>query len=79
VKIAENLLLVVPLGSADLKADLAAMNAPALEQFHLILGNIMIEKDQAAVLAFGRISLTTPRRVKLRASCTASTAKIPRY
>ena len=40
VKVAKNLLLVVPLGSADLNADLAAMNPPALEQFHLIVGNI---------------------------------------
>lgn len=42
VQVTQNLLLVVPFRSPNLKADLPVMNPPLLKQFGLISGDVVI-------------------------------------
>jgi len=78
MQISQNLLLVVPLRAPYLKTYLPEMNPPAAELFDLVFGDIVIEKDQAAVF-LAATSFTTPRRVSDTASRTACELMIPRY
>jgi hypothetical protein len=78
VQVAEYLLLVIPFGTSDLKPNLPEVNLPEAELLDLILGNIVIEDDHAAVL-LREISVTMPRLVSETASRTASGLMMPRY
>jgi hypothetical protein len=77
VQIAEDLLLIQPLGSANLEPDLRHADARSAQRSKLILWNVVVEENHAAVLA--GTSLTTPRRVRDSASRTASALMIFRY
>jgi hypothetical protein len=78
LQVAEYFLLVIPFGTAHLKPDLPKVNLPEAELLDLILGNIVIEDDHAAVL-LRPISVTMPRLVSEMASRTASGLMMPRY
>lgn len=69
LQVSEHLLLVLPLGPANLEADLLHSNAPAAQPCHLVAWNVVIENDHAAGRA--TTSRTTPRRVNRTASRTA--------
>lgn len=75
---AEYFLLVIPFGTSDLKPDLPEVNLPVAELLDLILGNVVIKDDHAAVL-LREISVTMPRLVSDTASRTASGLMMPRY
>jgi len=79
VQISQNLLLVVPLGSAYVNTDLSKTNSVLLEFLALGLWNIVVENDQAAELRREVTSFTRPRRVSDRASRTAAGLRIFRY
>jgi hypothetical protein len=79
VQIAQNLLQVVPLGSAHMNADLYEANSILPKFFDLGLWNIVIENDQAAGLRREVTSFTRPRRVSDRASRTAAGLRMFRY
>lgn len=70
-KVAKNLLLVIPFGTADFDAGLPKVNAPPAKLIDLILRNVVIQKNHAAELRRTSISLTTPRCIKRMASRTA--------
>ena len=48
------------------------MNTPASKLLRLVLSNVVVEKDHAAVLTLVVIFLTIPRRIRDSASRTAS-------
>jgi hypothetical protein len=75
----ENLLLIVPLGTPNFKANLAEMNPAATQLFGLVMGDVVIQYDHAAVFALARISLTMPRRVSANASRTPFAVTMPWY
>jgi hypothetical protein len=77
VQMSQDFLLIQPFRSADFEPDLRDANARFAQQADLILRNVVIEQDHAAVLA--ETSLTTPRRIKDSASRTASALMILRY
>jgi hypothetical protein len=79
VEESQDFLLVVPLRSSDLKADLTSMNAPSRQLFDLIFGDIVIQQDHAADGRLVTISFTTPRRSRETASRTASGEMRHRY
>ena len=72
MKVAKNFLLVFPLGATHINADLPKMDSPPPKLVCLTLGDVVIEKIQAADLGRERTSLTIPRRIKDKASRTAS-------
>lgn len=78
VQVAEYLLLIIPFGTSELKPDLPKVNFPEAKLPDLILGNIVIEDDHAAVL-LRPTSVTIPRLVSEMASRTASSLMTPRY
>ena len=78
VQVADYFLLIIPFGTSDLKPDLLEMNFPETKLLDLILGNVVIEDDHAAVL-LRPISVTMPRLVSETASRTASGLMMPRY
>jgi hypothetical protein len=78
VQVAKYFLLVIPFGTPDLKADLPEVNVPEAKLMDLILWNVVIEDDHAAVF-FRPISVTMPRLVSETASRTASGLMMPRY
>jgi hypothetical protein len=79
MEITEDLLLVVPLRPPYLEADLSKSNAPTTKLCGLAFGDVVIQDDQAAVLALTDTSFTTPRRVNEIASRTASAPMMPLY
>lgn len=78
VQVAEYFLLVIPFGTSDLKSDLPEVNLPEAKLLYLILGDVVIEDDHAAVF-LRPISVTMPRLVSETASRTASALIMPRY
>jgi hypothetical protein len=72
MQVSQNLLLVVPLGSAYVYTDLSEANSILSEFLALGMWNIVVENDQAAELRREVTSLTRPRRVSDRASRTAA-------
>ena len=78
VQVAEYFLLIIPFGTTDLKPDLLEMNFPETKLLDLILRNVVIEDDHAAVF-LRPISVTMPRLVSETASRTASGLMMPRY
>jgi hypothetical protein len=68
---AKDLLMVVPVGPANLKPDLPIMNPSLAKPVRLILRNIVVQNNHAAVLLRGTTSLTSPWLVSLSASFTA--------
>jgi hypothetical protein len=78
VQVAKYFLLVIPFGTSDLKPDLPEVNLPKAELLGLILGDVVIEDDHAAVF-LRPISVTMPRLVSDTASRTASGLMMPRY
>ena len=74
----ENFLLVVPFRPTDRKTNLLEMNLPATQLLDLILWDVVIEDDHAAVF-FRPTSVTMPRLVSDMASRTASGVIKPLY
>lgn len=72
VQVTQNLLLVVPFRSPNLKADLPVMNPPLLKLFGLISGDVVIKYDHAATFSSALTSLSKPCWTKRKASSTAS-------
>lgn len=60
MQVAQNLLLIIPLRSSDLEADLPIMNPPLLKQRSLISGDVVIKNDQAATFSSASTSLIRP-------------------
>jgi len=79
VQISQNLLLVVPLGSAYVNTDLFKANSVLPKFLGLRMWDIVVENDQAAELRREVTSFTRPRRVSDRASRTAAGLKMFRY
>ena len=79
MQIPENFLLIVPLGSPYFETDLAKVNTAAAQPLRLVVSNIVIQNDHAAVLRRAGISLTMPRRVNASASRTPCAVIRPRY
>ncbi len=48
MKIAQNLLLIIPFRPPDSMPDLSKMNAQAFQLFCLIIGNVVIKDNHAA-------------------------------
>ena len=78
MQVAQEFLLVIPVGSPDLEPDLPKVNLPNAELLGLIFRDVVIEDDHAAVF-FRPISVTMPRLVSDTASRTASGLMSPRY
>lgn len=78
VQVAKYFLLIIPFGTADLKPDLPEVNFPEAKLLGLVLWDVVIEDDHAAVF-LRLISVTMPRLVSEMASRTASALMIPRY
>ena len=78
VQVAQEFLLVIPFGTTYLKPNLPKVNLPFAELLGLVLGDVVIEDDHAAVF-FRPISVTMPRLVSDTASRTASALMMPRY
>jgi len=57
----KNLLLIIPLGSPHFKPDLAKVNSPSPKLLRLVVGDVVVQNDHAAVLVLATISLTIPR------------------
>jgi hypothetical protein len=78
VQVAEYFLLVIPFGTSDLKSDLPEVNLRETKLLDLILGDVVIDDDHAAVF-LRPISVTMPRLVSETASRTASGLMMPWY
>jgi hypothetical protein len=78
VQVPQEFLLVIPFGTSYFKTDLPEVNLPEAELLGLILWDVVIEDDHAAVF-LRPISVTMPRLVRDTASRTASELMIPRY
>ena len=71
-------MLVVPLRTSHFKPNLLEVNLPATQLPDLILWDVVIKNDHAAVF-FRLTSVTMPRLVSEMASRTASDVIMPRY
>jgi hypothetical protein len=78
MQVTQDFLLVVPFRASDFKPDLFEVNLPATKLLDLVLRDIVIENDHAAVF-FRPTSVTMPRLVSETASRTASALMRPRY
>jgi hypothetical protein len=76
VQVAEYFLLVIPFGTPYLKSDLPEVNLREPKLLDLIIGDVVIEDDHAAVF-LRPISVTMPRLVSETASRTASGLMMP--
>ena len=72
MQVSQNLLLVVPFRSSNLKANLPVMDSPLLKLFGLISGDVVIQDDHAATFSSALTSLSKPCWTKRNASSTAS-------
>ena len=77
MEIAENLFEVLPFGTAYIPAYLLRPEPRRPQDFGLMLGNVVIEENHAAVFVFGRTSRAMPRSLKAIASRIASTETKP--
>ena len=72
MKIAKNFFEVLPFWTAYVAAYLLRSEPRQTQALDLMLRNVVIEDNHAAVFAFGRTSRATPCWLKLSASRTAS-------
>ncbi len=79
VKITQDFPKIQPFWPSHLSPDLLGTKAGLPENLHLLLWNIMIEQNHAAVFVVERTSRTIPLRLKATASRTASAEITSRY
>ena len=68
MEIAKNLFEILPFGTAYLPAYLLWPKPCRSQDFSLMLGNVVIEDNHAALFVFGSTSRAIPRSLKARAS-----------
>ena len=79
MKVAKDFFEVLPFRASDVTAYLLWSEPCQAQALDLMLRNVVIKDNHAAVFVFGRTSRAIPCWLKVSASCTASAETKPRY